>query len=111
MKHEIADEQLAKDPQALTWKYFHAMVLFGRQHQTYLALLWREKRLKLKNYLTGHMMRLIESARIGEKLIEKSADTVLFFTGLWYMVCILLSKAICSKQHLKVKGMDYHEIN
>lgn len=85
---KIVDEHLAKEPQALTWKYFHAMILFRQaQHQTYLASYYgEEKKTQAKKLFNRLYDELIESVRIGEKLIEKNPrDTVaLFFTGAVY---------------------------
>ncbi len=113
---KIVDEHLAKEPQALTWKYFHAMILFRQaQHQTYLASYYgEEKKTQAKKLFNRLYDELIESVRIGEKLIEKNPrDTVaLFYTGAvyGYIGMYLANQGDNFKAaSMGRKGMDYHE--
>jgi len=114
---KIADEHLSTEPQALTWKYFHAMILFRQaEYQTYLAGSYgrEEYKTQAKKLFNRSYDELIESARIGEKLIEKNPrDTVsLFFTGAIYgyigMYLTIDGEMFKAASEGK-KGMNYHE--
>lgn len=114
---KIADEHLSKEPQSLTWKYFHAMILFRQaEYQAYLAGSYgrEEYKIQAKKLFNRLYDELIESARIGEKLIEKNPrDTVaLFFTGAVYgyiALHLLIDDDMFKGASEGKKGMDYHE--
>jgi tetratricopeptide (TPR) repeat protein len=114
---KIADEHLSKEPQALAWKYFHAMILFRQAlYQTYLAGTYgrEDYKTKAKELFDRSNDELIESARIGEKLIEKNPrDTVaLFFTGAVYGymgMYLTIDGDMFKAASIGRKGMDYHE--
>jgi tetratricopeptide (TPR) repeat protein len=114
---KIADEHLSAEPQALTWKYFHAMILFRQaQYQIYLAGTYgrEEYKTQAKKIFDRSYDELIESARIGEKLIEKNPrDTVaLFFTGAIYGyigMYLTIDGDMFKAASEGKKGMDYHE--
>jgi tetratricopeptide (TPR) repeat protein len=114
---KIADEHLSKEPQALTWKYFHAMILFRQaQYQIYLAGTYgrEEYKTQAKELFDKSNAELMESARIGEKLIEKDPrDTVaLFFTGAVYGymgMYLTIDGDMFKAASIGRKGMDYHE--
>lgn len=114
---KIADDHLSKEPQALTWKYFHAMILFRQAlYQIYLAGTYGrdEYKTQAKELFDRSNDELIESARIGEKLIEKNPrDTVaLFFTGAIYGymgMYLTIDGDMFKAASIGRKGMDYHE--
>lgn len=114
---KIADEHLSKEPQSLTWKYFHAMILFRQaEHQIYLAGTYGmdDYKTKAKELFNRSNEELIESARIGEKLIEKNPrDTVaLFFTGAIYGyigMYLTIDGSLFKAASEGKKGMEYHE--
>ncbi|MHB8930061.1 MAG: tetratricopeptide repeat protein [Melioribacteraceae bacterium] len=114
---KIVDEHLAKEPQALTWKYFHAMILFRQaEYQIYIADSYgrSEYKTQAKELLNSSYVELIELAKIGDKLIEKNPrDTVaLFYTGAvyGYIGMYLANQGDNFKAaSMGRKGMDYHE--
>lgn len=114
---QIAAEHLAKEPQALTWKYFHAMILFRQaEYQIYLSDSYgrSEYKTQAKDLLNNSYNELIELAKMGDKLIEKNPrDTAaLFYTGAvyGYIGMYLANEGDNFKAASKGrKGMDYHE--
>lgn len=114
---KIAEEHLAKEPESLSWKYFHAMVLFRQAlYQKYLVGTDGkvDYNAKAKELFDRSNTELIESAKIGEKLIEKNPlDTVaLFFTGAVYgymALYLTIDGDMFKAASIGKKGIDYHE--